>query len=534
MYVHSINGWGEFDAGPLSGWMFAVNGVFPGYSSSARTLEDGDRVYWLFTRDLGNDLGAAVTNRSALRTQITRAEALTQADFTQVSWAAMQTALTSARQVYNNTTANQAAINTAANNLRDAIDALVRLAPGGSGGSGSSGGSGGGTGSSGTANVVAEIEAEIEGEVAIAEVEADKIQELIQQAIAEEAQGITIDVTNDADINRVEITLIVASLIELIENNMILTILSDIASMTFDIETLEGLVSEQDKDATVRIITEIAEPNANQQATMGERALIRFSIIIGDYEIHNFDGVVTVMIPFVPPYHMPESDYDLLTAYHLDSDGDITEMLGARHQNAYITFETSHFGLFFAKEWINPFDDVATNAWYLRNVRFVYTNGLMSGTGDGQFMPGLSLSRAMMVTILWRLEGEPAASHNAEIFNDVAAGSWYADAIAWASTNNIVMGYGNGMFGPSDNITREQLALILKNFADHLGVETYTTSFATDFEDEGSISPWALDAMMWANENGLITGRTQSTLVPEGTATRAEAAAIIQRFLETQ
>jgi len=155
----------------------------------------------------------------------------------------------------------------------------------------------------------------------------------------------------------------------------------------------------------------------------------------------------------------------------------------------------------------------------------------MGGVAVGQFAPNINLSRGMMVTMLWRMEGMPTVA-DGNAFNDVAASSWYAEAIAWAAASGIVNGYGDGNFGPSDNVTREQMAVILKNYAAFSGQDAAVSTFAAEFADAGDISPWAMDAMQWANVNGLITGRTMSTLVPTGTATRAEAAAIVQRFVE--
>ena len=149
----------------------------------------------------------------------------------------------------------------------------------------------------------------------------------------------------------------------------------------------------------------------------------------------------------------------------------------------------------------------------------------------GEFAPNVTTSRAMIVSILHRLEGEPAASGKAS-FDDVVAGSWYADAVAWAEEHNIVEGYGNGKFGPNDLITREQFAAILYRYANFKGYNTSKSADLSGYADASAISDWALAAMKWANAEKLITGRTATTLVPKGEATRAEAAAILKRFIE--
>ncbi|MGI6028807.1 MAG: S-layer homology domain-containing protein [Candidatus Heteroscillospira sp.] len=177
-----------------------------------------------------------------------------------------------------------------------------------------------------------------------------------------------------------------------------------------------------------------------------------------------------------------------------------------------------------------PFDDVE-EYWALEAIRYAYINDLMNGTGADEFSPDATLNRAMLATILYRLEGEPEVKAK-NIYTDVASGTWYTDAVIWASENGIVDGYGNGKFGPTDNITREQMAAMLYRYAAY---KTYDVTNAGDlqgFIDMEDISAWALNAVKWANAEELINGRTATTIVPGGNATRAEAATILMRFCE--
>lgn len=178
-----------------------------------------------------------------------------------------------------------------------------------------------------------------------------------------------------------------------------------------------------------------------------------------------------------------------------------------------------------------PFLDIPAGAWYESAVRYVYEKHMMSGTGEAMFSPDLATTRAMIVTILYRLEGSPAAS-NAPAFTDVTDGQWYSSAIAWAATNNIVGGYGGGLFGPNDTITREQMAAILHRYAQYKGYDVTATADLSGYVDAGSVSTWAQGAMQWANGAGLITGNSATTLNPLGAATRAEVASILMRFCE--
>ena len=175
------------------------------------------------------------------------------------------------------------------------------------------------------------------------------------------------------------------------------------------------------------------------------------------------------------------------------------------------------------------FTDLDPAAWYHDGVEYCLQNGLMNGVGNGKFDPNGATSRAMIVTILYRLENEPAVTA-ANPFTDVAAGQWYTDAVIWASVNNIVAGYGDGRFGPDDAITREQLATILYRYAQSKG-EGFKGlwSFKLDFPDAADVSDWANEAMSWMVMNGIINGK-DGKLVPKGEASRAEAATMLQRF----
>ena len=183
-----------------------------------------------------------------------------------------------------------------------------------------------------------------------------------------------------------------------------------------------------------------------------------------------------------------------------------------------------------ADEWNNPFADVAEGAWYYDAVAYASQNGLMNGVSADSFAPDATTSRGMIVTILYRLEDSPSAAQ--ADFADVAAGAYYAGAVAWASANGIVTGYGDGTFGPDTAITREQLAAILYRYAQYLGLEVSQTADLTGYGDAADISEWAQQAFAWAVREGLISGMDDGTLAPRGTATRAQVATILMRLCE--
>ncbi len=177
-----------------------------------------------------------------------------------------------------------------------------------------------------------------------------------------------------------------------------------------------------------------------------------------------------------------------------------------------------------------PFVDVKESDWYYSSVKYVYEHKMMAGTSDTIFSPDMTTTRGMIVTILHRLDGKPVAP--ASNFTDVEQNQYYTEAVAWASANGIVSGYGNGNFGPNDTITREQMASILYRYAQYKNYNTNNTNNLSNYTDVGEISPYAVTAIQWANGTGLITGVTNTTLVPKGSATRAQVSSILMRFCE--
>ena len=177
------------------------------------------------------------------------------------------------------------------------------------------------------------------------------------------------------------------------------------------------------------------------------------------------------------------------------------------------------------------FTDVETSQWYHDGIDFVLANSLFNGTSDTTFEPNADMTRAMLVTVLWRLEKEPDSTITS-LFEDLDEGAWYADGVAWAAENNIVDGYDADTFGPGDPITREQMATILYKYARYKDYDLTAANDLTLFDDAGDISSWALTTMKWAVAEELITGIGERSLAPSGNASRAQVAAILMRFVE--
>lgn len=190
---------------------------------------------------------------------------------------------------------------------------------------------------------------------------------------------------------------------------------------------------------------------------------------------------------------------------------------------AAVTASTFTMPVAFAAD--NNFKDAAAGSWYADAVYYVNTNGIMSGTSSSAFSPDLTMTRAMLVSVLYRAEGSPDVSKNAD-FTDVPSDAYYADAVAWANENGIVSGYGNGLFGSNDPVSRSQIAAILYRYA---GDPSATAG--ENFADESSIPAYASVAVDWARDKGIINGVGGNRFNPQGNATRAQVALILKNYL---
>ena len=236
----------------------------------------------------------------------------------------------------------------------------------------------------------------------------------------------------------------------------------------------------------------------------------------------------------------PDEGYELDELVVYDADGDEVD-LDDEGDGAYtfempksdVEIEVSFARISDADDEtpVAAFVDVADSDWYADAVQYVFANGLMAGTSDTTFSPNATTTRAMIVTILYRLEGTPAVT-GTTAFTDVAAGQYYADAVAWAAQNGIVSGTSATTFSPDGVITREQMAAILYRYAQHKDYDVTAKADLSVFTDAAQVSTYATDAMAWANASGLISGTSATTLSPAGSATRAQVATILMRFCE--
>ena len=233
---------------------------------------------------------------------------------------------------------------------------------------------------------------------------------------------------------------------------------------------------------------------------------------------------------------LPDNGYELTTLTVTDAFGK-TVLIKSSGNNQYIfampSSKVTVSAVFTEEKKTDetlPFLDVSAEDWFFDAIQYTYENDMMSGISKTEFGPELNMDRGMIVTILYRLEKEPEAGK--AVFSDIEDGQYYAKAVAWASVNNIVNGYGENLFGPTDPITREQLAAILYRYSVYKDYNLSGSGVLSAFSDEEKVSSYAETAMQWAIGNNLISGMGDSMLIPQGNATRAQAAMIFMRYCE--
>ena len=296
-------------------------------------------------------------------------------------------------------------------------------------------------------------------------------------------------------------------------------------TVTLDARALAAL--DLHKDVAVSLASG-ASLNAAQQRALGSQAaaatLANASVLVDGAAASCPAGSVRAAVAV--------NAADDLTAWSLADDGSISAVGGAYDagQQTY-AFDVVNGVTAIARF---PFTDVVAGTWYYGAAAYAYNNGLFAGMTPTTFAPNATMTRAMLVSVLWRLAGEPAPKVP-NTFVDVPDGAWYTDAVTWAAENGVVSGIGGSRFDPSGFVTREQTAEILYNYAHSKGYDVSARADLTAFPDAGSVSGWAEEALSWANAAGLINGTVrdgQTILDPQGSASRAQVAMILMNYVE--
>lgn len=476
----------EMTNGNRSGWMYTVNGKHPGYGLKEFDLKDGDNVVWHYVNDYLYEIE----------------------DWDDEEYPAQGDATTWNRWL---------------------------LAPD------QIGGTGGGSSSSETqaSSTILTPKVTAKDETATVSVGVSDMNKVIAEAKKNKSDMITIKPAITGKATKTSIELPKSSLNSIVsETDATLKVETPVGTIHIPQDALTTIASQAD-GTTVIIVFETVDTKdltANQQEMVGDSAVFDISILSGEKQITSFDGKsITISLPYTLETGEKASD---VKVWYLNDKGELEEIeCSYDEKTGLATFKTDHLSYYLVgvetakDDLIMNFTDIKESDWFYQAVKFALEKGLFKGTSETSFSPNESMTRAMLVTVLHRLEGLPEISAENN-FTDVKDKEWYTDAILWASENSIVKGYGDGLFGTNDDISREQVATILMRFAKLQGLDTSKRADFSDYSDASKISSWAQDAMEWANAYNLIKGRSATSLAPQSTATRAEVASILQRFVE--
>ena len=313
-------------------------------------------------------------------------------------------------------------------------------------------------------------------------------------------------------------------------------ITSGIATITLNLETMKEIQKQAGGDVTVTATkVDNSTLSAESKAVVGNRPVYDLSIIGNNgVKITNFGGgKISVSLPYTLGANEKAGN---VVAYYIDSNGKVQEIPNSVYdpETKMLSFVTNHFSVYAVGYKANAaitFTDI-TNHWAKESIEFVAARGLLNGTGNNKFSPDTSMTRGMFVTALGRLAGADVSSYTTSSFTDVKAGSYYLGYIEWASKNGIVNGTGNGKFAPDQSISREQMAVIMQNYAKVIGFELPKAHAENTFTDNAKIGSYAKDAVKVMQMAGVLAGKSGNKFDPQGTATRAEVSAVLKRFVE--
>nr|WP_147358779.1 S-layer homology domain-containing protein [Butyricicoccus sp. AM28-25] len=425
------------------------------------------------------------------------------------------------------------------------VTAAFAAKPSSGGGAGGGGAGGGGAGGgavapaptdSGSSSITApdgtKVPATVEVKNGTAAVSADSS----KLTAVSGKDSLTLDLSADSTVRTVSLTGDVVAALAGAKNGAALTLPN--GTVALDRETLTALGSAAQADGMASISIASADKSsltgAQRKYLPKNGTILNISAQVQPKNgtatrVHALNGTAAISVAYTLK---SGENADHLVAYYLAEDGSF-EKLPVIYDAATgkATFKTTHFSTFvITHEYSSDFSDVNLRKWFYNEVNTALENGWFKGLTATKFGPDDGMTRAMLVQVLYRMSGSKAAS--TAQFTDVADGKWYAEAIAWASENGIVNGFTDGRFQPDTLITRQQLAAILYRYDTYRGHTPQGSAALDGYADAASVESWAAEAMSWANGNGLVTGVTPTTLVPNGTATRAQVAVILSRYTD--
>ena len=322
----------------------------------------------------------------------------------------------------------------------------------------------------------------------------------------ETVTAITIAPEINGNANTVTVKLPKSSAADVAESNLGIAVETDIADIKLPVKALEDITDESGRTLSV----------STEKAATGE---LTVSVVVDGKNLDKIEGGIVVTLP-------AEGSGKVLVVVNEDgTETTVKKSVSDANGVSAILEGSATLKLIDNKKTFTDTD----KHWGKNAVDFVTARGLFDGVADGVFAPDGTMTRAMLVTVLYRLEGEPEHSHTHD-FKDVADDQWYSEAVAWANGTGIVDGNGEG-FDPNGKVTREQIAVILYRYAEYLDMSTHHEGDLSKFSDHNKTSSWAREAKEWAVGAGLINGKNGNKLDPTGDATRAEVATILERLI---
>jgi len=382
-----------------------------------------------------------------------------------------------------------------------------------------------------TADVKAETK--IVDKVASSKVTTQQIKDILTEIKDSDVTGITINAESNKDILKSSVEIPKSSLTEISNKKLDLKVETSIGNIEIPNKALEKIL-DQAQGSNVEMILDKVDTQkltTEQKSVVGDDIVYDISIISNGKSVSSFGGQE---ISISLPYTLKEGqNKDKVCIWYMNDKGEL-EKIQCKYdkETGLATFATNHLSYYIVGyDKSVSFIDVNENDWFYESVMYVVQKGLFAGTSETVFSPNTSMTRAMLVTVLHRLDTTPASTALNK-FVDIKDSDWYLQAVKWSTEKDIVKGITETEFKPNNNVTREQLAVMLYRYANIKGLNIEIKGNIETFVDKQNVSIWAVDALKWSVGNKLITGKENSTLDPQGNATRAEVATILKRFVE--
>ncbi len=463
----------EFTNGPRSGWMYTLNGEHTNLGVSQQKLKDGDRIVFHYTDDYTAEKSSG-------------------------SWSSLSGTTTKKDETATDTSTDVKTETTISGNTANAVVSESNIT-----------------------NAITEAKKDNASEIVISSGDtkkADTIKlEIPANSVKEiaESKDLTLTVaTNAGDVA--------------ISNE----ILNAIVEQSGNKESLNVVIETKTADETIKNtenITEVVSQEALENAT-----IVKVTITSGNTTIRTFGGHrLSVDVPVDGKKHEKGKFYKV---HIISADGSVETTYGEcieKNGKLSVRVATKHLSSFVVTDIETaPFIDIPEH-WAYESIKYAYNNSIMQGVDEGVFAPDDTMTRAMLVTVLYRLENEPAINKSIP-FVDVKVGEWYANAVTWAQQNGIVSGVSETEFAPNEDITREQMAAILYRYVQYKKQDTSIgeNTNILSYDDAFDISEYAIEALQWTCSAGIMKGETESTINPQGNCTRAQVATILMRYLE--